>query len=201
MAVSTNPSTVGDRVAQALDAAERQEPLDTSTATTLRAVRNLIAHSHGVDRLVEALMPQEPAIPTPAAVLQARRNAQARSALLGEFGALRSQEVADLAGSRASNRAALATRWRAERRVVAVPIGDQLLYPGFQFDAEGRPNPTVSRALAWLGSDPLASDWQTALWFATPTAWLGGRRPVDLLDGDPEAVVEAARREVGDLAG
>jgi hypothetical protein len=135
------------------------------------------------------------------AALGERRNVEARTALLEEFGALRSQEVADLAESRASNRAALANRWRAENRVLAVPVGDELLYPGFQFNAEGKPKPAVGQAITWLRSDARSTDWQAALWFATPTSWLGRRRPVDVLDGDPDAVIDAARREVSDLVG
>jgi hypothetical protein len=153
------------------------------------------------ERLIEALMPEQLIVPTPAAVLQARRNAQTRTALLEEFGALRSHEVAELAHSRASNRAALANRWRSEHRVVAVPVRDELLYPGFQFSAEGRPKPVVGTALEWLRSDPHTTDWQAALWFATPTSWLGGRRPVDVMDEDPDAVIDAARREASDLVG
>jgi uncharacterized protein (DUF2384 family) len=38
------------------------------------------------------------------------------------------------------------------------------------------------------------SDWQSALWFATPTSWLDDRRPVDLLDTDPAAIESAAGR-------
>jgi hypothetical protein len=185
----------------ALLAAEQEGRLDASTASALKTLRDLVAHARRPDRLIEALMPDAIELPTPAAVLQARRNAAARMALLDEFGALSSHQVAELAGSRAANRAALANRWRAERRVVAVPVGDDLVYPGFQFTPEGRPHPVVGQALQRLHSDPPTSDWQAALWFATPTGWLGGRRPVDLLDDEPEAVVEAARREVADLAG
>ncbi len=185
----------------ALAAAERAGTVDATTMTTLTAIRNLIAHGQASDRLIEALMPEDIAVPTPAAVLQARRNAEALGALLEEFGALRSQEVADLAGSRATNRAALANRWRAEHRVVAVPVHDELLYPGFQFDAEGRPKPAIERVVGLLRCDPHAGDWQVALWFTSPTSWLGGRRPVDLLDDDPDVVVDAARREVEDVAG
>lgn len=181
--------------------AEEENAIDESTLGTLRAVRNLVAHGGSVDRVVEALLPDQFKLPTPAAVLQARRNAEARNALLEEFGALRSQEIADLAESRATNRAAIANRWRTENRVVAVPWRDELLYPGFQFTSEGRPHPAIKGALELLRSDPHTSDWQAALWFATPTSWLGGRRPVDVLDNDPDAVVEAARREVNDRAG
>jgi hypothetical protein len=157
-------------------------------------------HSQGKDlgALIDALTPEQRDLPTPAAVLQARRNAEARNTLLAEFGALRSSEIAELAGSRAANRAALANRWRAEHRLVAVPVGDELLYPGFQFTSEGRPHPTVGAALEALRSNPEVSDWQAALWFAGPNGWLGGRRPVDVLDAEPDAVAEAARREAAE---
>jgi Protein of unknown function (DUF2384) len=156
------------------------------------------ARGHDLGQLIEALTPEQPELPTPAAVLQARRNVEARNALLTEFGALRSSEIAELAGSRAANRAALANRWRAEQRLVAVPVGDELLYPGFQFTSEGKPHPAVGAALAALRSNAEVSDWQAALWFAGPNGWLGGRRPVDLLDAEPDAVADAARREAAE---
>jgi hypothetical protein len=201
LATGTGKPHVLTALMTAFAAAEHEGRVDATTMATLRAVRNLIAHGRTVDRLIEALLPDELAVPTPAAVLQAQRNAAARNELLQEFGGLRSQEIADLAGSRASNRAALANRWRAEKRVVAVPVRDELLYPGFQFTDEGRPHPAVGETLGWLRADPHTTDWQAALWFVTPTAWLGGHRPVDVLDDDPDAVVEAARREVSDVAG
>jgi hypothetical protein len=201
LAAGTGKTAVLVALMMALAAAEREGTLDAPTMATLSAFQNLVVHGRAADRLIDALMPESIAVPTPAAVLQARRNAEARSALLGEFGALRSHEVADLAESRASNRAALANRWRAENRLVAVPVRDELLYPGFQFNAEGKPKPGIGPAIGWLRSDPHTTDWQVALWFVTPTSWLGGRRPVDLLDEEIDAVVDAARRDVSDLAG
>ncbi len=153
---------------------------------------------HRLEELIEALTPERLELPTPAALLQARRNVEARTGLLREFGALDSAQVAELAGSRAANRAALANRWRAEQRVLAVPMGDELLYPGFQFTAEGKPHPAVGAALAELRADPRLSDWQAALWFAGSNGWLGGRRPIDLLDDEPDAVVQAARTEAAE---
>jgi hypothetical protein len=201
LAVTSSEPDVLLTLFTALAEAEREGAVDAPTMAALVAVRNLIAHGRAAESLVDVLMPAQTTMPTPAAVLQARRNAQARSALLEEFGALRSQEVADLAESRASNRAALANRWRAENRVIAVPVRDELLYPGFQFTAEGKPSPVVAAALEHLRSDPHVTDWQAALWFTSPTGWLGGRRPVDLLDEEPDAVIEAARREIADVAG
>jgi hypothetical protein len=178
--------------------AEGAEVEPEQAERVLEAWRTLSVERRFAD-LIERLMPARLEVPTAAVVLQARRNAEARTALLGEFGALRSADVAELAGSRAANRAALANRWRGENRVVAVPVGDELLYPGFQFTPEGRPHPTVAAALGILRSIPDLSDWQAALWFVGVNGWLGGRRPVDLLDEDPGAVEAAARHEVEEL--
>ena len=201
LTAGTGKTAVLWKLMMALAIAEQEGTVDAPTMATLRAIRNLVAHGRAGNRLVDALMPESIAVPTPAAVLQARRNAEARSALLAEYGALRSQDVADLAASRATNRAALANRWRTENRVIAVPVRDELLYPGFQFNAEGKPKPAIGPTIDLLRSDPHTTDWQMALWFVTPTSWLGGIRPVDLLDEDPDAVIDAARREVSDLAG
>jgi hypothetical protein len=145
--------------------------------------------------LVDALMPRFQDLPGQAAVLQARRNAEARRDLLESYGAVTSGGVAELAGSKAKNRAALANRWRSEGRVFAVPVGDELVYPLFQFSEEGRPLPVVAETLAALDRSGDLSAWQRALWFASANGWLAGRRPVELLERDPDAVVEAARRE------
>jgi hypothetical protein len=84
-----------------------------SVLVLMRITKTWQSQGQGLAALIEAMTPEQRDLPTPAAVLQARRNAEARNALLAEFGALRSSEIAELAGSRAANRAALANRWRA----------------------------------------------------------------------------------------
>jgi hypothetical protein len=147
--------------------------------------------------VLEALTPKDRGSLSAAAVLQARRNAEARRDLLSEFAALTSAEVAAAAGSRAANRASLANRWRDEGKVFAIRVGEQHLYPAFQFDEQGRPVGMIASVLSAL--DGKLTDWQTALWFTTPSGWLGGRRPVDAMGQDPESVIKAAAREVGEL--
>lgn len=144
----------------------------------------------GMSALIDSLTPKS--VPTPAMVLQARRNGAARAALMQEFGLLTSSELADLTESQAENRAALASRWKREGRIFAVKHHGQDYFPGFQLTAEGRPREAVARILAALGR---ARGWETALWFTAANGYLGGRRPVDLLESDPEPVVEAAARE------
>jgi hypothetical protein len=148
--------------------------------------------------VLDALAPKDRGSLSAAGVLQARRNARARHELLEEFPALTSAEVADAANSRAANRASLANRWREERKVFAIRVADQQLYPAFQFDEHGRPLAAIAGMLEQLRAGQL-SGWQIALWCTSATGWLGGRRPVDLLRDEPEAVLQAAGREVGEL--
>jgi hypothetical protein len=70
-------------------------------------------------------------------------------------------------------------------------------FPGFQFDGEGQPIPAIAEVVRRLGSR--STEWGMALWFTANNGWLGGRRPVDLLREDPQAVVTAADREIDSL--
>lgn len=152
-----------------------------------------------LDALAEAMLPKVP-VPSAPVVLQARRNAEARASLLDEFGALTATQVAVLAGSAAKNTSALAGRWRREGRLVAVEHRGTTYYPGFQFDADGQPRPVVGEALVHLGA-PDTTPWQQALWFTTANGWLDGRRPVDLLEDEPGAVVMAATETLREPVG
>ena len=158
-------------------------------------VNRLQQRSERMNRTIEALLPPE--IPGRAAVLQARRNAEARPALLREFGALSSLEVADLAGSRARNRAALANRWRQEGRIFAFTHRGQRYFAGYQFGPDGRPLPVIAEVIGAFGRE--RGGWQTALWFTSSNGWLGGERPVDRLADAPQRVADAARREAAGL--
>jgi CheY-like chemotaxis protein len=164
-------------------------------ASPQEAVENLTRRGAGVVlRDVPERLVQEPGVSSAAETAQLRRNAEARRAFLAEFGTLTSREVAEFAGSRAQNRAALANRWKTEGKIFAVESGGQTLFPAFQFsDDDGQPRPVIAEILAVL--QPRYSDWQTALWFTGRNGWLGARRPVDVLQSEPDAAVAAARQE------
>jgi poly(hydroxyalkanoate) granule associated protein phasin len=156
-------------------------------------ISNKVPRRRTSARLATILNTGPLATPT-AEVAHLRRNAEARTAFLAEFGTLTSGEVAELAGSSAANRAALANRWKAEGRIFAVETGGQTLFPAFQFLADnGQPRPVIAEILAVL--QPRLSGWQTALWFTGRNGWLGAKRPVEVLASDPSTVVEAARQE------
>jgi DNA-binding CsgD family transcriptional regulator len=141
-----------------------------------------------LERMIDTMLPES--VPSPAEAWHAQQSAQAREELLKEFAALTAEQVADQAHSTATNRSALASRWHSEGRVIAVQWHGRTLYPEFQF-SDGRPSPIVSRVAATLRDRGL-SGWPLALWFATPSGWLHDRRPVDLLDTEPQQVLAAA---------
>lgn len=145
-----------------------------------------------VEQLVESFMPRLGVVASSVAE-QARRNAEARADFLGEFEALDAEGVADLAGSRAGNRRATASRWQGEGLCFAVEYEGRLVFPAFQFDpATGRPRPAVIDVIRALRAVGLGG-WSLALWWATPHDMLGWRRPADLLASEPDLVIEAAR--------
>ncbi|HSS51246.1 MAG TPA: hypothetical protein VLX28_20075 [Thermoanaerobaculia bacterium] len=159
-------------------------------------LEHLLQQHRTFERLIDAMLPESP-LPTPSAVLQARRNAEAREKLIREFGVLSSSDVASLAGSKAKNKAALANRWKQEGRIFSVPLRGAEYFPAYQFDEKGQPLPVIGRVLATLGGE--SREWELALWFTSANGWVDGRCPVDLLRSEPEEVAQAAEREAEGL--
>jgi len=143
-----------------------------------------------MERIIEAVVPSLMDRPPPAFIDQARRNAELRADFMRQYEILDADQVHALYGSKARNRSALAARWRSDKKIFGVQRGGRFLYPAFQFDAQGRPRKTISKVLAALGD--AVGGWQTALWFVTPNGWLDGEKPVDLLEREPHAVLDAA---------
>ncbi len=192
-----------------------EDPQALALAELLQSLRNAMAHhgrvavhampldrrSLGAETLAElrqsfeeliVRMTPELLMPTEAEARQARRNAEARTQLLQEFGAFTGEQIAE-ERSIAQNRHALAARWRKEGRLFGVPYQGQTVYPAFQFDANDQLRSVVQDVLALLPREGM-SDWEVALWWTAANGWLAGRRPVDLLGEEPEALVDAARR-------
>lgn len=136
--------------------------------------------------------------PSPVDVEMAQRLGARHARILDEFGFLSAAQLADLNGSTASNRAALADNWRKRGQVFAVPHPDRTIrerdvYPAFQFE-NGKPRKIIKDVLdAFGGRRP---PWKVALWFTSANGLLpGSARPVDLLAEAPDAVSVAARRD------
>jgi hypothetical protein len=86
----------------------------------------------------------------------------------------------------------LLARWLVNRSVISFKSNGQTLLPTFQFDwLTGAVRPGVIGALAELRG--AFDDDEIAAWFARPNSSLFGDSPVNLIDKDPAAVLEAAR--------
>ena len=130
----------------------------------------------------------EPAV---ARAVQAERNLYDR--IDAEFGLLTSAETGRRLGSRSTAPRNLAVTTRRTGALLAVTRGHQMLFPGFQFGADGRPLPVI-RVLRDLADEAQWSENGVVQWLCVPTTYLGELRPVDLLASDPDRVVDAARR-------
>lgn len=141
-----------------------------------------------IDRLVEAMIEDEPR----SALDEALEidNAALRARYLESVPTYTAAELHAIAGSSAANRSALASGWKADGRVFAVPHRGVDRFPAFQF-ADGRPRAVVASILEALpeGMTP----WQIAFWFASGNGWLEDAAPADRMD-DADAVLQAARR-------
>lgn len=129
--------------------------------------------------------------PTVARAVQAERNLYDR--IDAEFGLLTSAETGRRLGSRSTAPRNLAAATRRDGALLAITRGHQMLFPGFQFDPDGRPLPVI-RTLRELADETQRSETGVVQWLCAPTTFLGGLRPVDLLASEPERVVDTARQ-------
>jgi hypothetical protein len=122
------------------------------------------------------------------------RYERAREGAVKEFGLRRSEELARAVHSTADNRSLVASKWLRNREIFTVSYGGRRGYFGFQFDpVTGRPKPVIAQIIAAFPAD--TDGWRLALWLTSANPRLADRRPVDVLDQNPEKVIEAAKGE------
>lgn len=194
-------TVVGYVTVDAAGSGREVEDLATQIETQLAGMLGTGVHFHRgeqrtsrVSQIMDVLSPQD--LPSPAWLAQLHRNAVARTEFLDEFGALTSEQVAQLLGSRAKNARATASRLVSHGAIFSVEVASRRVFPGFQFaPTTGAVRPEVGEVLAELPLTLRRSDWQLALWWTTPSSWLDDQRPVDVLATDPARVVKAAVQE------
>lgn len=168
---------------------------ETTTVTELSAdvARDLEQTRRNVAALGTAIHAANlTASPNLARAVQAQQNIY--DSVDAEFGLLTSSQAGDRIGSRAVARRNAATAARNEGRLVAVRRGRYLLYPGFQFDAAG-----IRPVVADLVQVAFTHGWdETSLitWLVSPTTYLDGSRPVDIMD-EPDRLVSLAQEVFG----
>jgi hypothetical protein len=146
--------------------------------------RRSVEIEHAVDQILTSFAPR-----SDDQELASKRQAQVRLRVLRNHPVYTSAEIAERFGSRARNRAQLASHWRGKSRIFSVPVDGSELYFTFQFDDKGKPLPVLRDVLRRLSAwEP----WDIAVWFVSPNPLLERRIPAEELGRDPDAVAEAA---------
>lgn len=127
--------------------------------------------------------------PALARAVSAEANLYAR--IQAEFGLHTASETGSILGSRSTAPRNLANALRKEGTLLAVKIGQRARYPGFQLDETGQPLPVIAH-LVKLGATHDQSETGIVQWLMSPTTYLNGARPVDLLHTDPDRVLTVA---------
>jgi hypothetical protein len=117
-----------------------------------------------------------------------------RTQFLSEYECWTSAQVAKETTSTAKNRSAIASRWLAEGRIISVRFKGKTWFPIFQFH-NGSPIPAVSQVIK--ASPKHTTGWDFAFFFSTPNSFIGGRKPLELLKGEPEALESLAQSFAG----
>ncbi len=128
-----------------------------------------------------------------ATVEQARRLAALRASLLRD-GAWSTAGIADARGITANNARQWVSRHRKAHRIFTVTHEGETLIPAFLLD-DLEPRPAAQEPIRLLheaGED----GWALWAWFATPSAWVGGRILAKLLVTEPDLVAESALQRV-----
>ncbi|MYN40341.1 DUF2384 domain-containing protein [Duganella sp. FT109W] len=189
-AASQSMPTVGESQALFTQTLDSISTLDRRLRDVIALVQQIIPD---VDGTFDPVLEQTPIrLHDP---VQERLRQRAATAVLNGTEWLTSAQVDALApgADKRNNAHARANRLLGEGRVFAIEQGGRKHYPRYAFDALGTPHGAVREVLQAFGDAP---PLRVASWFESTSAALDGRRPRELLDSDPVAVVRAAREHV-----
>jgi len=122
--------------------------------------------------------------------MRARLMQRTVDAVLGGTEWLTAAEVGALADPSAANRHAYASRLIKDGKVFAIERSGVKRYPRYAFDPLGNPLPALREVLRIFAGQ---SAFRVASWFESTSSTLGGRRPRELLEAEPVAVIFAAQ--------
>lgn len=112
----------------------------------------------------------------------------------GSGGLAREETLLTLYNRRCGLDAATLSNWIATREVIGFEWESRTWLPVFQFNqVDMMRSSALGPVLAELV--PVYDSWELASWFAQPNSWLADRVPVDALEHDPSAVLQAARAD------
>lgn len=144
------------------------------------------------EALIEALTPDVPL--TSNRVTEAKMIAQAMKSILESGDFARASDLAEVAHFSKSNPSSQPNRWKKAGLIFAVPYKGVDLYPLYALELKegAKPLPIMKKVLRVLSNK---DDWQKAFWFGSVNSYLRNKMPKDLLNSNPEKVLQAAEIE------
>ncbi|MCE4558180.1 hypothetical protein [Pelomonas cellulosilytica] len=125
--------------------------------------------------------------------IQARMRAKAVELVMNGTSWLTATELFDELPKKPSNAHTVLARWLDQGRIFAMEKSGVRIYPRYAFDAMVEPVPLLKEVLKVLAG---RSPFQIASWFESPSNYLDGKRPREVLETNGLAVVTAAQRLV-----
>jgi hypothetical protein len=109
-------------------------------------------------------------------------------------GLVSSNEIARRLRKGSNQPISIVANWIVAREIISLDWQSTTRVPLFQFEPPTMIlRPGVTRIIRELSA--VFDDWDLALWFATPNAWIFGRTPLEVFDRNERAVLEAARAD------
>ena len=151
-----------------------------------------------VGNMVDLLVPRKP--PTAHALKEAAMLARAKKAVLENGDWVTAAELAKLAELKTVNPSSQPNKWKRNQQIFAIAHNGVDYYPTYGLDplAGYRPLKAMARVIELLS--PYRDSWGMAYWFASDNSMLNGKRPQDLLQSEPDRVIEAAFDEIDQIA-
>lgn len=179
--------------------------VDVDAAVGARLLLAVAAQEHRAQLTRDAVLralesdPYIIAAVSPDTLEHARRVAATRSRLLAS-GSWTVTQLADVRGDSKGSVRTWISRQRRSGRLFTVTVRGETRVPALVLDEGAEPIPGLERVLGPLqaiGMQP----WSLWVWLDTPSPWLDGRRPADLLvPGEIELVAHAAAAQAGNPA-
>lgn len=129
--------------------------------------------------------------PTPLDIVRAGMKANALRAVYSGSEWLTAAQIAQFAGLGSANPSGTVNRWKQRGKLFALQNKGQDFYPRYLLGDNFHPLAAAEEVLAVFVNQ---SPNRLANWFESRNGLLDGRRPRELLAGEPDRVVEAAQR-------
>jgi hypothetical protein len=127
---------------------------------------------------------------------EARMRSKAKIAVLESGDWLTASVVAEVARFETLNPSAPTSEWKSKKLIFSIDHKGVDYFPSYALDpvTHYRPRAAIKAVIDIFGDQK--GGWGLAYWFASVNSFLGGRRPQDVINEDPEQVIAAAEDTV-----